>query len=184
MRDDLHKTVPLPRQWSTVLRYAARKPDWDRVPEDIVNAVKRDFSSAVDPKWFESFSAALRNQTSDLFGKDTVTDSLAAIERPQMSSLERDLCETAHGLHARGTPASQLLQKSVTEVQSLLLERQIEHVAAQVYQQHGMHQAGAVRKRLQQLAKTCDFSKEPQRRRRQKGGLELLDAVVSKGARQ
>lgn len=73
MPDDLHKTVPAPRHWKTVLRYAPSKLDREtRLVDALQNAVLRDLANAVRPTWIQGLRAALASSREDLFAQDLV----------------------------------------------------------------------------------------------------------------
>src|SRR4051812_25285234 len=108
MRDDLHKTVPLARHWRRVLRLAAREADWNRVPQEIVRAVVTDLNQSIDGGWASAFASSCRNHVPDMFSTDGADRALNSMLSPRLTSLEREVVETAKGLRARGVHPTEL----------------------------------------------------------------------------
>lgn len=158
MRDDLHRTVPLARHWRRVLRLAGREADWDRVPQELVRAVVADLNQAIDGEWASAFASSCRNQVPDMFSTDGVDRALNSMQSPRMTSLERELLETAKGLRARGVHPSELFDRSRNVVAQQQADRSLEHVLAEIRKVHGVGQEKAARVRLKSLAVQCDFS--------------------------
>lgn len=180
MRDDLHRTVPLPRPWRPVLKYVSREADWERVPEAMSNAIRAEVEAGLGRKWTTDFKHAFLSAGDDFFEFDRKARVFNEFERNTPTPLQRRFVEVARGLYARDGSSDQLYERTVGEVCRLVAKSNIEHVAAQVREHHGVWVATQIRERLWDLSKQCLFEPKKPRRRRNKeeGVLDLLNAPL------
>lgn len=165
MRDDLHRTVPLPRPWRAVLRIACRKADFERVPAAISKAVRLEVEAGIGAKWATGLKNILERVGSDMFAYDRVSAALDRLERNGVTPLQRQLCEAARGLYARDGASAGHFERVLAEVCSQNLSSSIEHVVSKVREIHGLGEAAQVRKRLTLLSRDCSFGAETKRSR-------------------
>lgn len=180
MRDDLHRTVPLSRQWRPVLKYVSREADWERLPDAISVAVRTDIEVGLSKKWATSFKEGLLLAGDDLFNFDRITRVLNDFERNNPTPLQRSFCEVARGLYMREGNADQLFERTIGELCRIVAKKNIESVAAQVKEHHGKWVANQVRQRLWDYSQHCLFEprKPRQRRTKHEGVLALLDTAI------
>ncbi len=165
MRDDLHRTVSLPRPWRSVLRYVCRKADAERVPEAITRAVQAELGAGIGKGWSASFKAELETAHRDLFRSESQGVVITEFEQKCGSSAERKLCDTARGVLARDGARADLFDHTLGEVFRSTISAGIEHACAMVRREHGQKEAGEVRARLAAASKACKVEEVPKRRR-------------------
>jgi hypothetical protein len=182
MRDDLHRTVPLPRQWKPVLKYISRDADVSRVPGAIENAMRTAVRNGLEPKWANAFKTALMSAGDDFFGHDRLGRVFDTFERNNPTPLQRRICEIARALHARDIDTKSLYERSVAEACRQEVNRNIFHIEAQVREVHGPSEAGQVRRKLIEQSAKCDFENILSKRPRSKKISidELLDQPIGK----
>lgn len=168
MRDDLHKTVPLPRPWLTVLRFASREADWPRLADAMSCAVRLTVENGIDPKWGASLKASLASASDSLFPDESLDQVFSDFGRMNPTSIGRQVCEVAQGLYARDGNAHSLYDRALIEVCRQRIAPNIEHVTAAVYRRHDLHQSRQVFERLNLESKKCRFEPRQPRQRRSK----------------
>lgn len=180
MRDDLHRTVPLPKPWRPVLKYVSRQVDWERVPEAMSNAIRAEVEVGIGPKWASELRNALMTAGNDLFEFDRKARVFNEFERKTPTPRQRQFVEVARGLYARDGNGDQLYERTLVEVCRIVTKANIENVAAQVSERHGISEGVQVRERLRELAKQCVFEPKKPRAKRSKeeGVLDILNLTI------
>jgi hypothetical protein len=180
MRDDLHRTVPLPRLWKPVMKYVSREADWKRVPAAMSRAIRLEVEAGLEPKWSTSFKETLMSAGSDMFGLDREARVFDNFERRNPTPLQRNVCEVARGLHARDGNVQGLYERAVAEVCRQAVASNIAHVEAQVREIHGPREAAQVREKLKELSRQCSFEPVAPKKRRAKkdSNSELLNESI------
>lgn len=178
MRDDLHKTVPLARNWSRVLRFLS-KERWSaaELAPVIVATAQKDL--IINGQIGGGRLAEVLSQgNADLFGagEEEMRLSLLQLQRDSLLPAERAVCETALGvlaLHGMTPDFQQRVQRAACGVYA---RDQLEHIAARVAQTHGYLEARQVRGELFSSLNQSDVSAPYSESafRRQKKGLEAL----------
>jgi hypothetical protein len=161
MRDDLHKTVPLSRPWSRVLRRLAKERlSAAELAPLIVGTVQQDAALGTDAGEL-ALASAIQGGCADLFdsGDERMRMTLLQIQDGQISATARATCEMAlvvlatNGMTARFR--EQVLQAAGVEY----ARAQIEHIAARVAAVYGFGEASQVRHVLSDALKLCDFTR-------------------------
>ncbi|MDB5855086.1 MAG: hypothetical protein JWR22_3127 [Herminiimonas sp.] len=180
MRDDLHRTVPLPRSWRPVLKYVSREADWERLPQAMSLAIRAGVESGLGKKWASAFKDGLASAGDDMFGFDRQARVFNEFERSNPTPMERRFCEVARGIYARDGSSDQLFERALGEICRQVTKTNIEHVTSQVRNRHGSWVAMQVHERLSDLSTQCLFEpKKPSRRRtKQEGVLDLLNTTI------
>jgi hypothetical protein len=157
-----------------------READWQRVPEAMSNAIRSGVEAGLSPKWGASFKAALLSAGEDMFDFDRKARIFNEFERNNPTPMQRRFCEIARGLHARDGSEDKLYERTIVEVCRQVAKANIEHVAAQVREEHGFWVATQIRERLWDLSKQCQFEpKKPRAKRtKQEGVLDLLNFKI------
>ncbi|MDB5823893.1 MAG: hypothetical protein JWR21_2597 [Herminiimonas sp.] len=164
MRDDLHKTVPLSRIWSRVLRHVSQSRLGPlELGQDIVWAVRREALSPFD-EGVAALCRAMRETRSDLFddGEERLRLALVEILNQSISANARAACEMAVGILLE-QGVSPAFEKEVIQTigRQYALDR-IEHMAAKVSQHADYRQARSVKRALLRALAKCDFTEPPQ----------------------
>lgn len=160
MRDDLHKTVPLPRRWGRVLLYLS-KQRWTgaELAPLIVETVQKDLMDG-EQIGGRRLDEALAEGDVDLFDdrEERMRLTLMRIQEEPLSTTERSTCEIALGvLSIHGMTGD--FRKRVKQAAGTAHARdQLEHMASRVALTHGSIEASQVRRVVLSSLKLCDFT--------------------------
>ncbi|WP_422088298.1 hypothetical protein [Variovorax sp.] len=161
MRDDLHKTVPLARPWSRILRSLSKDR---RSPEElaplIVETVQRDLAFDNDLGG-QALESALSEGCADLFDQgEKMRLTLLQIQDEPLSVAVRGVCEVALGALAKNGVSASYKQEVIQAASKQHANDQIEHIAARVAAAHGVDEARQVHRTLKRALRMCDFTSE------------------------
>src|SRR5665213_597999 len=177
MRDDLHRTVPLPRPWRTVLKYVSREVDESRAIPAMSRAIHSEINAGLSHSWTSSFKRALEASGADLFSQERVLKAFDDLEDKAATRLERQLCELSRGIYARDKTVSDLFAKSLDALRHQITRSNVEHPVSVVRSVHGRDEAAQVRPRLDAVARACTFHPPQHRSRREKSKDSVLDLL-------
>jgi hypothetical protein len=163
MRDDLHKTVSLPRRWTAIVRRMS-KDRWTptELAPLIVEAVLAELTPKDSAEW-RRLDDAISRSSADLLddGSDAMRLSLYQIHDSPLSVGVRTVCETALGVLGHDG-LSPLYRKQVLQTAGADNARDhIEQAVSQVLAKRGGEQARQVFAKLSEALRQCDFSIRP-----------------------
>jgi len=159
MRDDLHRTVAVPRPWKTVLRYAPNKIDrLTRMPGAIEEAVRSDLDSSLSPECVRSLRATLAHGLSDLLGSDSVDSAILRCATTIQTPADRELYEIVRTAAAFKRQDANVFVSCMRELTNRAVDRNYEHLVAAVRMEHASS-ARELRGYLEAARRSCDFSK-------------------------
>lgn len=178
MRDDLHRTVPLPLPWRRVLRLSMSPADADRAKIAMTRAINAEFIKEVGRSWLENLRNALAFEVADFFSNDRVFQVLESFSRQNPTVLQRKLLENAYGMLARGADTSSLFELSIDAACHQLANSRVAQTASLIAAAANDRDALVATRRLAEVAESCEFSIT---RTRQKvlTGNDALDLVIT-----
>lgn len=182
MRDDLHKTVPLPPAWRRILKYLSNEK-WSpaQLAPLIEWTVRNELTSSGDSD-LRALQETLNSGKADLFGdgSDQMHLALLRIQDDAISVSARSSCEVALGVLATHG-LSNSFSKQVMQATGLQHARdQVEHVVARVALQYGHNEAIQVQRQMGLALSKCDFTAAvaPPTKRARKSTDQLLSTEL------
>lgn len=163
MRDDLHKTVPLSRSWSRLLRHLSKdRRSAAELAPFIVETVLREIGIDADVGGL-TLRETLNESYSDLFAdaKESMSLTLRRIQDRALSPSTRNTCEVALGVLSTHGLTVDFLSRVLQAACTNHAQDHIEHVSARVAQTHTLAEATQVRHAFLNALKICDFTTQP-----------------------
>jgi hypothetical protein len=184
MRDDLHRTVSLPRPWQRVLKLASSPADFDRAQIAMTRAINAEFVNEVGRSWLNSLRMSLTTNGSDLFELERPIAVLEGYGQRNPSVLQRKILENMIGLIARGVNGAGLVDKAINAVCHQLADARVAQATSLVAQVANDREAYFVAERLSQVANFCEFTIAKPKQKSPSGddALELIITADSLGA--
>lgn len=178
MRDDLHRTVPLPPSWKRVLKLALSPADADRAQIAMSRAINTEFINEVGRTWLANFRGALAFEAADLFANDKVFHVLESFGRKSPTVLQRKLIENVYGMLARGVDAASLFDRSVDAACHQLADSRVAQTSSLIAAVANDRETFVATKRLTEVAESCEFSVT---RTKQKAltGDDAMDLIIT-----
>lgn len=182
MRDDLHRTVPLPRPWGRVLRCLSSER-WTaaELAPLIVATVQQDLRAAGSSP-LRVIRSALEQAGDDLFddGAEKLRMTLQRIQDGPLSVLERAACEVALGVLATHGMTEKFAAEVAQAVGLTHARDSVEHILNRVADVQGREQAAQARRVLSGALALCDFTAPmaATRARTKKSVDQLLDTEL------
>jgi len=178
MRDDLHRTVSLPRPWQRVLKLACSPADFDRAQIAMTQAINAEFFKDVGRAWLSSLGMSLTTDSSDLFEVERPTAVLEAYAQRNPSVLQRKILENMTGLIARGINGEGLVDKAISAVCHQLADSRVAQASSLVAQVADDREAYFVAERLSQVANFCKFTIAKPKDKSPSGD-DVLDFIIT-----
>jgi hypothetical protein len=178
MRDDLHRTVSLPKPWQRVLKLACSQADFDRAQIAMTRAINAEFVNDVGRSWLTSLRMSLAIDGSDLFESDRPIAVLDSYGRRNPSVLQRKILENMMGLIARGINGSALVDKAVHSVCHQLADARVAQATSLIAQVASESDAYFVAERLSKVADFCEFTIAKPKRKAVSGD-DALDLIIT-----
>lgn len=152
MRDDLHRTVPVPRHWKRVLRHATREADRvTRLPRAMEDAVRTDLARHIRRSWIESVRNALSEGNGDFFRETRIGEVVRQCGALAVTPSEREVAECMRARAAFRQNSPHLLADAMRDVAKRVEERSCEQLPALV----GKKDSAQLRKVLNTARRLC-----------------------------
>jgi len=165
MRDDLHKTVPLSRSWSRLLRYLSKdRRGAAELAPFIAETARREIGVDAVVGGITLIGLINKHESHrDLFtdGAESMELALRQFEARARSPSTRNACEIARGVLSTHGLNADFLPRVLEAACTNYVHDHIEHVSARVAQTHTVAEAAQVKRSFLNALKVCDFTTQP-----------------------
>ncbi len=120
MRDDIHKSAPVPTPWKRVIRACGRDADWQREGERLAQlALISDLNRQIRPTFISNIQQAVDPDQRDLLANPS---GLHALRAGKLTPIEEQIVEHAARLAAEGCRPDEIAGEAVEAVASARAE--------------------------------------------------------------